>query len=424
MARGDLLYDVSLGWFVGSGYFGLAYIIGIAWYGKIHPLASPIIISLPFLLLLKGADGDLRALRASALASYNTLHGSAKALLPGAPLILLAVIAVALMTLQGASTPPIADDFVRARGAISIWQHFTNDVPLFLCFVGGVWESFVPHLFWFIGGINVFTVQYLVLCTAIFFLLLIFQSLILEKRATTAMYALFLPTALPFFIFHGTVPHFDIIVACCFGLGFFFFLEFTRNGNEKGFHTAIIFFTLTAMAKNHSDILALTGILFLVAALAAYWRRGGRLSTQRTLLFTLSPLIYAALKMSANHHNRIAAALHASTQMEPPLNQASALMTVDQLLPGIRYSLFSSGHFGILFYILGICTVVFSRKIFSRHKWGFALLVTVLASMLAYYLFVFNDLLDQQAQISRALLTPAVATALFLAVLWGDEAGE
>lgn len=432
LGRGDALYDVSLGWFVGSGYFALAYIIAIALRNPVRPPVSLVIISLPFLLLLKGGGEDWRAFRASVKNARGNLRGSAKALLPGLPLILLAAITVAVMALQGASTPPVSDDVVRVRLAEPVGQYFTTVIPLYQCFQNGIWANYVPQLFWHMGGMDFFTMQYLVLFTVVFALILVFQALLLEKRPAAAAYALFMPTALPFFVFHGTVSQLDILAACFFGLGFFFFQLFAWKGDENYFYTSIIFFTLTLLSKNSSETLTFIGLGFLAAAVAARVWRGGPPPAKKAILFILPLLIYFVLKEIARPSPSQLQFLAGQpiTASSPYITHhigkgAVAAVKWNELLAGIRYSLFSSGHFGILFYALGLSMAVFFRKIFSsRHIWGLGLLTAVLGSMVTYYLFVFNDPLAQQAQINRALLTPAVATALFLAMLWGDDAGQ
>lgn len=427
LARGDVLYDVSLGWFAGTGYFAMGVLIATSMQIPVGPLVLFAVIGLPFLMLLKGAGEDLRALCGSATHAYGILRGTAKSLLPGAPLILLAILALAVMSLQGASAPPVADDAVRVRLAEPVGQYFTQILPLDQCWikttcVNGIWPNYVPQLFWRVGGLNLFTMQYLVAFTVIFGLLLIFQSLVLDNHPRAAMYAAFMPTALPFFVFHGTISHLDIIVACFFGLGFFYFQMFTWEKNETSFHAALMFFTLTVLVKKSSDTPAFIGIAFLVAALFAHVPRGGRLSAIKTVLFALPLLIYALLKKTAPSFQ-----LQTLLDPVPYLEESSgAILSWNASLAGIRYSLFSSGHFGILFYALGMSTVIFSRKIFlSHHRWALGLLLAVLGAMIAYYLIVFRGAqMMLQAQISRAMLTPAVAAALFLALLWGDETGQ
>lgn len=431
LGRGDALHDVSLGWFVGSGYFALAYVIAIALGNPVRPPVSLVIISLPFLLLLKGGGEDWRAFRASVINTGRILRGSGKALLPGLPLILLAAVAVAVMALQGISTPPVSDDVVRVRLAEPIGQYFTTAVPLFQCFQNGIWPNYVPQLFWHIGGLDFFTIQYLVLFTVVFALLLVFQALLLEQRPAAAAYALFMPAALPFFVFHGTVSHLDILAACFFGLGFFFFQLFAWKGEENHLYASIIFFTLTILSKNSSETLTFIGLGFLAAAVAARAWRGGPPPAKKVILFILPLLIYFVLKEIARPSPSQVQFLAGQpvTASSPYITHhigegTGAVIKWSELLAGIRYSLFSSGHFGILFYALVLSVAVFFGKIFrSRHIWGLGLLAAVLGSMMMYYLFLFNDPLAQQAQINRALLTPAVAAALFLAMLWGDEAG-
>ena len=107
----------------------------------------------------------------------------------------------------------------------------------------------------------------------------------------------------------------------------------------------------------------------------------------------------------------LSAANHAITSSPQP-NRAKALTIFWE-------SLFSSGNFGVLFYVLSFNMAYYLRTIFqSTLLWS--LVVLVLLSLEIFYnaIFLTPEFTIDQSTIHRSLMILAVSGALFLANTW------
>lgn len=258
------------------------------------------------------------------------------------------------------------------------------------------------------------------------FLILLFRVPARHGNVDEGVYNVFLTLSLPLLVYHATSTNLDLPLVIPFVLGFLFFSIYVENGKTSDLNTAILLFTVAALIKNKGDILAVTGIgIAIIFILLESARRKSAIPWKSILfLLPLATFLYLKGSLSPSGFNRLQSPVRNFVDyFGRNLNEAE--VAVSGFAPGMKvygffHSMFLSGHFNLLFYLLIVSILFFSTRIYvsKRLKWSLFFFCVVFSECFFYMAIRWDRMLDHQSIIHRVMLLLAVTGALFLSSIW------
>ena len=344
LSEQNIIHDIALSWFIGAGYYSLAWFILV--YGfeiPVQPFYSYGIIFMPILILIligrqSFIENITKSIDGSKVVRYMA-SGDSKVL--NYTIIAYCIIVIAIVIMHGISTPSNADDAFRLRAYTPIlaYDNIGGEQANSLIFQNGPWPTFTTILFWHIfGSVDHFYINYTIVTSFCFFITLIYISPVLQGEPKRALYNVFLVLSLPLFIYHSTITYADARLAYMFGLGFMYFGSYIRNSGSKELKLTILFFTLTCFVKGKGEILGITGLV-LTVLFVIYSRYLFKYKIKVDALYFFAPvIIYFAVK--AGNADYISRYLALISNAAEKLIQTVILSTPDQIsTEGTRYTL-------------------------------------------------------------------------------------
>jgi len=424
----NLIYDIALSWFIGAGYFSLA------WFVLVYALGADVtryysfaIIFIPVLIMVVKKRTSIKenvAQSIDGMKSLSYLPTSENRVLNYA-VIAYCIIVITIIIVQGVSTPSNADDALRLRAYTPIlaYDNTAGETANSLIFQNGPWPTFTTILFWHImGDVDHFYINYTIVTSFFFFIALLFISPVLQGEPGRALYNVFLVLSLPLFIYHSTITYADARLAYVFALGFMYFSRYARNPDSKDLKITILFFTLACFIKDKGEILGITGLIVTgILALYNNYLNKNKINFN-TAYFLLPFMIYFLVKnINADYISRYFMLVSGAAEK---LIETVALAAPDKISnESVDYSLghglLSSGNFGILFYIL-IFNIVFNIKYVFHKKlvWELLLLATIAFEIYYFIEYKFDSPEILSVIVNRVAIILAVISALFLSSLW------
>ena len=424
----NLIYDIALSWFIGAGYYSLAWFVLVYALGAdVTPFYSFAIIFTPLLIMIVKNRTTIKENAAQSVDKMKNLSylptGENRVLIY--TVIAYCIIVITIVIVHGVSTPSNADDALRLRAYTPVlaYDNSAGETANSLIFQNGPWPTFTTILFWHIlGSVDHFYINYTIATSFFFFITLLFISPVIQGEPRRGLYSVFLVLSLPLFIYHGTITYADARLAYVFALGFMFFSRYARNSDSKDLKITILFFTLACFIKDKGEILGITGLAVTgIFALYDSYRNENRIKFN-TAYFLLPFGIYFLVKnfnsdFISRYFTLISGA--AGKLMETMLLAAPEQVIDESVRYGLGHGLLSSGNFGIIFYIL-IFNIVFNIKHLFHKKlvWEFLLLATVAFEIYYFIEYKFDSPEILSVIVNRAAIILAVISALFLSSLW------
>lgn len=423
----NFIYDIALSWFIGAGYYSLTWFLLV--YGfKVSVLSyiSYAIIFTPLFILIFKYKGLVKENITKSFNRKNPVQylptGDSRVLIY--TLLAYSIIVITIIIVHGISTPTNADDALRLRAYTPIlaYDNTATKTANTLIYHNGPWPSFTTVLFWHIaGGVDHFYVNYTIATSFFFFITLIFIYPVLHGEPRRALYNVFLVLSLPLFIYHSTITYADARLAYLFALGFLFFAGYVRNSNSKDLKLTILFFTLTCLVKEKGEILGITGLV-ITALFVIYNRYIIKKKIEVNTVYFLAPLFFYLVVKNYNADNVFRYFTLISSAFDK-LIQTVVLATPEQIsTEGTRYSLrhglFSSGNFGIIFYILIFNLIVNIKYVFHKKIiWEFLFLAIVSFEIYFFLEYQFDEPEILSVIVNRVAIILAVISSLFLSSL-------
>jgi len=442
LCRKNLLHDIALGWFIGAGYYTvvmalLSYKAGV----QMNAAVSLSVIIFPVLILLFRLKSHLPYLKESWRNTKLTKQSSIRKVnVLDAVLVCYIALVFLVIIIHGSSTPTNADDALelRAYTPVLIYENNFTENANFLILQNGFWNSFVTVLFWHIGGgVDQFYVNYTILTSLFFFLSLLYLVPATRGNSKHGLYNVFLVLSMPLFIYHSTITYADIRLAMPFALGFLFFSFYVRDLDNKDLNTSIVFFIITCLVKSKGLIMGITGLTVCMAYSIFVMVRNKKISVKRVTLYALLIItLSASVFLQGKYYVPLSEVL---ANLPERFTSSSAdemgIVALQSLVYGgqadsfsspliIKFwhfftSLFYSGNFGILFYVLSAAVLVNMRKIFSTTLfWETLFIAIVTLETYVYMVLVFDISQGPQNIIHRTNLLLAVVSSVYLASLW------
>ena len=447
LSRKNLLHDIALGWFIGAGYYTVVMAL-LSYEGgvRMNAAVSLSVIILPVLILLLQLKSRLPHLKESWKNTKLTKQSfMRKVNVLDAVIVCYIVLVFLVIIIHGSSTPTNADDALelRAYTPVLVYENDFSESANFLILQNGFWNSFVTVLFWHIGGgVDQFYVNYTILTSLFFFLLLLYFVPATRGNGRQGLYNVFLVLSMPLFIYHSTITYADIRLAMPFALGFLFFSFYVRDSDSKDLNSAILFFIITCLVKSKGLIMGITGLSVCIAYSIFVMVQNREFSPKRVMLYalliiTLSGSIFLQGKyyvplseVTGNLSERFTN----SSAYEMGVTALQSLVHGEQANGfsspfTIKFwqffsSLFYSGNFGILFYVLLAAVLVNMRKIFSTSLfWETLFIAIVMLETYVYMVLLFAINQGPQNIIHRTHLLLAVVSSVYLSSLWSTIKG-
>ena len=431
----NLIYDIALSWFVGAGYYSLAWFVLVYAFGvSVQPYYSFAILLVPVLIMIMQNKVSIKenvtqsfenvkkekylAINENRIIKYS--------------IIVYCVIVIIITIVHGVSTPSNADDALRLRAYTPIlaYDNNTGDTAMSLIFQNGPWPTFTTVLFWHIsGGVDHFYINYTIVTSFFFFITLLFFSPVLQGDPRKALYNVFLVLSLPFFIYHSTITYADARLTYAFALGFMFFSRYVQSHNTKDLKLTILFFTLSCFIKSKGEILGITG-LTITAIFTFYNSYVKKNKIEFNAVYFLSPFMIYFLIKNYNSGN-ISEYFLLISNAAGKLIEVALLATPVEVSSGeIYYSLgqglFSSGNFGIIIYIL-IFNILINIKLILQKRnliWELFFLSTITLEIYYFLEYKFDPPEILSVIVNRVAIALSVISALFLSSLWSQIGTE
>lgn len=433
LSRDHLFYDMSIGWFLGAGYYSLTWFILV--YAAELPVRAEysfLIILLPVLIFAIRSRPLLRSIIRSANNVWSTEYLPANRVLSlDTLLIIYSIVVFILIALHGATTPSNADDALHLRALTPMLAYDNNftQAASRMIFSNGIWPTFVTVLFWHISGVvDHFYVNYTIITSLFFFLLVLYLGPAVRGNPRQGIYGVFLVLSIPLFVYQSTTTYADVRLAMPYALGFLFFIFYVRYRETSDLKALILFFTITCFVKGRGEIAGITGLSVATLFVAYTYLRTRSLPDARTIAFLIPVVLYLALK---NYYAQNLPALadlakSASWQMLSTSFLSGELTHADEYkIKGFFGSLFISGNFGIIFYVLLANILMNLRKILlSRAIWGLLFLGLVYMEISYYMIIRWQDIALHTAIVHRTVIVLSVMSALFLSSLWSRLASD
>jgi len=424
----NLIYDIALSWFIGAGYYSLAWFVLVYALGAdVTPSYSYAIIFTPLLIMIVKTGTSIKENVTQSIDGMKTLSylPTSENRVLNYTVIAYCIIVITVIIVQGVSTPSNADDALRLRAYTPVlaYDNAAGETANSLVFQNGPWPTFTTILFWHIlGDVDHFYINYTIVTSFFFFIALLFISPVLQGEPGRALYNVFLVLSLPLFIYHSTITYADARLAYVFALGFMFFSRYARNSDSKDLKITILFFTLACFIKDKGEILGITGLVVTgIFALYDGYRNKNKINLN-TACFLLPFVIYFLVKnfnvdYISHYFTLISGA--AEKLIETVLLAAPEQISGESVDYSLGHGLLSSGNFGIIFYIL-IFNIVFNIKYIFHKKlvWEFLLLATIAFEIYYFIDYKFHSHEILSVLVNRVAIILAVISALFLSSLW------
>lgn len=432
LSREHFVYDTALGWHIGSGYYCI--FSAVLYFGTGLTLTfsySIAIITFPilviFLRLRKYLPAIISSIKNIRLTEY----------LPGNRLISLealllgyAFFAYILVFLHGTSTPIITDDALALRAYVPtlVYENYRELNIKQLILTNGIWSSFQPLVFWHVnGGIEHIFIKYMILTNLFCFLVVIYLAPTIRGQNRWGIYNIFLVMSLPLFLYHGTIAYADMMLALSCAMGFMFFAFYTQSFNTKDLKSAIMLFILAFLVKDKGIIIFMTGMLFILAVFVHRTIRQKRTQNLAAMVMVMI-LLFASVMLLSN----INANLSMIERLKKVPNMLYAFLGNGLLEPfalsqypyyiklsSFLRSLFTSGNFGLTFYLLFATILLGIRRIFTFDSlWVSLLGGAIFFEVFIYMVVIYENLDNHQDILHRTVIIPAVISSIYIPFLW------
>ncbi len=435
LSKKSLLHDLPLAWFLGTGFYAFAHLlVDVLGFAKTGLSLSFAIIFFPVMLFMyikrKGTLEEVKEVFSSPSGTSNLLE---RLTLTDKAMLGLSLFIFVIILLHGINTPISSDDALRIRAYHSILVYEQELVPSNDFFVNGAWSNYLPQLPWQLNGaIEPFFIKYLLLVSFASCLTLFFALPAIRGNVREGVYNVFLTLSLPFLIYHATSANLDLPLVMPFAVGFLCFSLYLKNGKPVDLNMAILFFTVSAFIKGKGDILSITGIGIIFLFILVESIKGGNAPPWRSALFLLPLTIYLALKNFYSSafigiFNMVVKALpeiHNVSTSDGVIN--GQRLGIWEKLYGFFHSLFLSGHFNVLFYLIVGNIIFFAGRIMQSKqlKWSLLFLSVLFFECFYYMVIVFDKKFSHQSIVHRVLLLLAVTGVVFLSSLWANHKKE
>lgn len=439
----NVVADLALSWFAGTAFLALAvFITYFAWQLEPTGWLLACLLALPVLAFAACARRRWPAIRDSLDRARHTAWWPQRHRVLWVFPMLAAVTALTLVVLHGKNTPTNTDDAVRVRAysPMLVYQGEDSGRCRSVVLGNGPYVSFVPVPGWrALGTIDHFHVNYLILTSLCFFCLLLYAVACDSGQPEHGLITLGLLTTLPLFLYHLTTTYVDALYSMMFAGAFLFLVLYAQSRREEHLRALAIFVLLTAGIKTEGEIMALTLLAFtLLLLVAGLWRR------QAIPWWTVAGLsalvgIYLLVKNIYQPNGlviMVAKSLHLDFFRGAGRAAAKAARTVPKLTSehGGRAakaqvmfwsSLFASGNFGIIFYLMGFSLIYYARVIWrQRLLLPLAVLAAVFGEIYLNAVVVNPRWTLDQSTVHRSVIVLAVSCAVFLGCLWSAAALE
>ena len=425
ISQKHIVADIALGWFLGSGYFALvsffvAYILHI----RLCLLSSLGTILLPGGILLLRFQTFKTAIKESIIATMATPYFPKTKRLVYLLLFSMVLAVLVLVFLHGKNTPTNTDDAVRLRAFTPMLVYENNltgkTTPLILN--NGIFPSFVPILSWQLARrIEHFQFNYFILINFLFFLTAIYLFPAIRQKPQQGILNLFLVLSIPLFVYHATTTYVDTLYVIPFSLSFLIMTFYFQERSSRDFRIFLLLMTITCFSKSEGEITGITALcVMLTYLITKRYRRESNLPLKKEWLLIIPFVLYLIIRNFVSPNQLISlllvkgdlsAANQAITGSSPP-NRAKALTIFWE-------SLFSSGNFGVLFYVLSFNVAYYLRSICqSPFVWPLVALVLLFLEIFYNAIFLTPQFTIDKTTIHRSLMILAVSSALFLASTW------
>lgn len=441
LSQGNLVTDAALSWFAGMAWFSLASAVCLyAWRLEPSGWLSLALLALPVLVLalrprhlLAETRSGVARLRACQWWPANGpwLWGS---------VTIVTLLVLVLIVLHGTNTPTHTDDAMRLRAYTPFLAYRGDLTPAAAraLLSNGAVVSFVPLPGWQLSdNPSHFHVNYLILTSLLFFCLLLYASCCDSGRPEQGLGTVFLLTALPLYVYHLTTTYSDALCATFFAGALFFFARHAERRDTASVAALFLFLLLTAMVKNEGEIMALTVLgVFLLSAAWACWR-------ERTLAWqplAVGLAVLAAYLLVKNLHapnnlvqtvwRAVTRALEWGVPAAPGSGMRKAAKAVASVAPGRVQAVFwggffSSGNYGIIFYLLpAFCAWRWRHLWRLRLGWAVAALLLVAAEVYLNGVHIHPQWTLDQSTLHRSIMCLAVGSAIIVGCLLVPPAGD
>lgn len=449
LTRDHFLHDIALGWFLGAGYYSvsmffLVYAAGL----PAKALYSVLIILVPFIyctmrikVYLPYIIQSIRNVRTieylprGRIISFETLF------------VCYSIFMIILVIAHGASTPTNADDAIhlRAYSPMLVYMNDMSEKSRIVIVANGIWPSFLTVFFWHInGGLDHFYINYTILTSFICFLLLLYLTPAIRGENRQGIYNVSLVLALPLFAYHITTTYSDARMIMPFTIGFLLFIFYLKDLNVKDFKTMILFFIITSLIKDKGIILGFTGLSLSMLFLFYVNVKKKDYSFVKIILYTFpavllgsyllfktryasnvwSPLGNVVKSLSAGNgltaFNEVLVNVVKPVLSGDPANWSATPYMIK--LNGFIKSMFSSGNFGIIYYLVLVNLLLNIKKtVKTLLVWEFAFLAIVFLESFYFTVVLFNSLSSYSSIVHRVVMIPAVISCIYLSSLWTNR---
>lgn len=427
LARRAPAVDLALGWFLGSGWLGLA------------ALVSRFLLGVPFgrssaLVLLAVPVAAWAALRRLGLLHRAEPPAAPRPrLLPRpawlfVPIAAWVVATAGAILLHGASTPTHTDDGVRVRAftpMLAFEDAWPPEARRLLALAGAV-PTFVPALGWVLAGeVNHFHANYVVLADLLAFLALLVGLGSRSGSPERGWAAAFAVLSVPLFVYHCTSTYQDAVLAMIAGASVLFILEHGRSRDARDAGLALALAAVAALVKQEGEIVG-PSVAAVVLLQAWVRRRHGEALPRGALpaLAAVALLVLAAKAAAVGW--RDAVPLLGTVAGRAAGAAAPAAAASGAALRDFGVSLFLSGNTGMLYWILLASLLAATpRAVSARHGWALVAVLLLFLQVAASSVWLFPQYTIDQTTVNRALLVVSIPASVWLAdFLWEGVAAE
>lgn len=442
ITRGHFVFDLALGWFVGTTYYCV--VTSLLVFGAGIPAKatySVITVIIPMLVMLARIKSYLPSIIASMkkVTSMEYLPENRLSFYACAILLGYSFVVFVMVFFHGASTPIIQDDalHLRAYTPLLAYDNYSTGNDRTLIFVNGLLPSFLPLFFWHLKGeVLRFYINYTVLVSFLCFFIIVYLAPAIRGNIRQGIYGLFFVTSLPLFLIHGTIAYMDAGMAIPYGLGFLFFTFYVRDFDTKDLKTLVLFFIITCMVKEKGIIAGVTGIAITFTAYISISVRK-RMSVAKTVITALVLIAIPAFFLYGS--NTGLWALRTLKNIPAILDESIIHGLLAPMIGALFYgetlnfshypyyvklfdfsrSLFSSGNFGIIFYVLFATMLINLRSILKGDLlWGFLFWGIVFSETFIYMVILPTNPNDFEDVVHRAVMVLAIISSIYLSSLW------
>jgi hypothetical protein len=437
----NLAADVALAWFCGTGWYTFAscvalFVLGLepSLWESVAILAFPVATAVALRRRLQGGIQTSIVNRRTTRWwpwRYRWLWVAPAGMV---------VVVLSLVVLHAKNTPTNTDDAIRLRAhtPMLVYQGHLSPAARSAIFSNGSFMSFGPLPIWQLRGtIHHFDVNYFIVTNVVFLFALIYALCSSRGVPEQGLGTVFLLTTMPLFVYHAASTYLDALYGVMFG-GALFFLALEAQADSEPYRRCVLLFVyLAAGIKHEGEIVAITTLTVFLVMLAARCLQGKRFPWRCVSMGVAPLVIYLVVKNVYSSNPLLVGAARVLEQYvgyDAPGGQTAiaAVAAPNSTLAWRIFwdSLFSSGNFGIVFYIFGIASVYYWRTILNRQLiWPMAALALVFAEVLINALIVNPQWTVDMTTVHRSLVAVAMGCAIMTGLLpdartLGQRTGE